>query len=519
MSKKKLFISKRHLRYSVLLGIILTILLMTLRSPDNDTEVTSRALKLTQQQSQRESRPGSGSGKSFFSFDEIPSLNKNEGGFMGTGNTNELDSTLNFDLNDDDLSFDKIPKYDEFGELIDYSKYIPKLANYTNATLSQFTAKELIRFKQDYDNEQENLKMKTREEKRAKFIKSQTERYGGPDTLMSAMVPSWANVGDRPKACLFAYIEDDDHDGIMKSINEMEDMFNRQFNYPWVFLTRYGISEEFKQDINDTLRVDFQIGQIDEKDWNGYPSFIDDIKAEEAKIKMAGLEFGDSLEFRLKNRYFAGLFWKHALFKDFDWYWRVEPNMELRCEIDYDVFRWLQDKQKSFGFSISKKENKDTLPGLWDEVKKFKDENKKLIHDKNFMRFVSDDDGNSFNQCSFWSNFEVANLNFFRSSAFNKFFESLDNNGGFFYERWATDPLHTIAVSLLVSRDTFVIFFLDFGFYSEPYENCPLDDIKWRESKCKCDQGNDFTFMGGSCTKKFYEVMEWPKPDGWNKRT
>ena len=37
-----------------------------------------------------------------------------------------------------------------------------------------------------------------------------------------------------------------------------------------------------------------------------------------------------------------------------------------------------------------------------------------------------------------WSNFEIGDLNFWRSEAYVKFFEHLDEAGGFYYERWAS---------------------------------------------------------------------------------
>lgn len=50
------------------------------------------------------------------------------------------------------------------------------------------------------------------------------------------------------------------------------------------------------------------------------------------------------------------------------------------------------------------------------------------------MKFLSDDSGESYNRCHFWSNFEIANLNLWRSPAYKAFFDYLDQAGGFYYE-------------------------------------------------------------------------------------
>lgn len=50
------------------------------------------------------------------------------------------------------------------------------------------------------------------------------------------------------------------------------------------------------------------------------------------------------------------------------------------------------------------------------------------------MSFLSDDGGKTYNRCHFWSNFEIANLNLWRSPAYRAFFDYLDKSGGFYYE-------------------------------------------------------------------------------------
>lgn len=40
-----------------------------------------------------------------------------------------------------------------------------------------------------------------------------------------------------------------------------------------------------------------------------------------------------------------------------------------------------------------------------------------------------------YNMCHFWSNFEIARLDFFRSKPYEDFFEMMDRSGGFWMER------------------------------------------------------------------------------------
>src|SRR5579859_1293302 len=44
-------------------------------------------------------------------------------------------------------------------------------------------------------------------------------------------------------------------------------------------------------------------------------------------------------------------------------------------------------------------------------------------------------EGENYNMCHFWSNFEIARLDFFRSKEYEEFFNMMDRSGGFWAER------------------------------------------------------------------------------------
>lgn len=77
-------------------------------------------------------------------------------------------------------------------------------------------------------------------------------------------------------------------------------------------------------------------------------------------------------------------------------------------------------------------------------------------------------DGVEYNNCHFWSNFEIADLNFWRGEAYSKYFSFLDKKGGFYYERWGDAPVHSIAAALFLSKDQ-IHFFSDVGYKHDPW--------------------------------------------------
>ena len=41
-------------------------------------------------------------------------------------------------------------------------------------------------------------------------------------------------------------------------------------------------------------------------------------------------------------RYYSGFFHLHPLLKEFDYYWRMEPDVHYYCDLDYDPFLYMQ---------------------------------------------------------------------------------------------------------------------------------------------------------------------------------
>jgi alpha 1,2-mannosyltransferase len=42
------------------------------------------------------------------------------------------------------------------------------------------------------------------------------------------------------------------------------------------------------------------------------------------------------------RRYYSGFFQLHPILKDFDYYWRMEPDVHYYCDLDYDPFLYMK---------------------------------------------------------------------------------------------------------------------------------------------------------------------------------
>jgi mannosyltransferase len=83
-----------------------------------------------------------------------------------------------------------------------------------------------------------------------------------------------------------------------------------------------------------------------------------------------------------------------------------------------------------------------------------------------------DADGDEWNLCHYWSNFEIADMDFFRSLEYRTLFEHLDSTGGFYFERWGDAPIHSLAAALFL-KPSQVHHFADIGYVHENFQICP----------------------------------------------
>jgi alpha 1,2-mannosyltransferase len=90
-----------------------------------------------------------------------------------------------------------------------------------------------------------------------------------------------------------------------------------------------------------------------------------------------------------------------------------------------------------------------------------------------------------------WSNFEIADMDFWRGPAYSAYVDYLISKGGFYYERWGDAPVHTIGAGLFLSRDQ-IHFFDDIGYEHSDRMHCPTTAEARAKGNCECDPGESF---------------------------
>jgi mannosyltransferase len=276
----------------------------------------------------------------------------------------------------------------------------------------------------------------------------------------------------RANAAFVVLARNKELDGVIQSIKSIERHFNRWFNYPYVFLNDGEFEQDFKDTITNYTSAPVEFGKIDATMW-GYPDWVDHEVAREGIRKQgdAAIMYGGMESYHHMCRFYSGFFYKHELLDKYEWYWRLEPEIKYFCDITYDPFIEMARANKTYGFTIAVKELKETVPnifryasaykrknnissqGLW-EMFVEKEPEKKTTPDEKRAKTLPDEilqtepghqniedidpesmEGEKYNMCHFWSNFEIARLDWFRSREYNEFFEMMDKSGGFWMER------------------------------------------------------------------------------------
>ena len=350
--------------------------------------------------------------------------------------------------------------------------------------------------------------------------------------------PSLEAAQTRENAVIFMLARNSEVDDAIQSISSLESQFNQWFQYPWVFLNDEQWSAEFKDRVRAAIdpSVSVTFDTIDESMWS-WPSHF--LESDKQRARRTWQRMHDAMDEEFQNgthvtkdsyhhmcRFNSGFFYDHPALKKYKWYWRVEPGVSFTCTVPYDPFRYMAKQNKIYGYTIALYEVGSLIPSFFRDVSDFADArygSKKpalwnAMHEPSWApwpirRYLlshlgsRNAHGDAWNLCHFWSNFEIADLDFFRSQEYRDLFQYLDQRGGFYYERWGDAPVHSLAAALMLQPEQ-VHYFQDIGYGHQPFQHCPIDEGVG--CRCNCDkQGHVIQY----CLQRLRETVEPQETD------
>lgn len=306
----------------------------------------------------------------------------------------------------------------------------------------------------------------------------------------------------------------------LRSMRSLEDRFNCDHHYDWVFLNDVPFDEEFIEATTLMASGNAKHALIPSSDWDK-PDWIDEEYFEQRLKQMEdeNVIYGNSKSYRNMCRFNSGFFFRQEILNQYDYYFRVEPDVEYFCDFPYDPFQIMYQEKKKYGFVISIVEYESTIPTLWKTVRDYidMDQGRDVDTNTDLYGFITDwndirtprdrvESTDKYNNCHFWTNFEIGDLNFFRSEEYLRFFNYLDSTGGFYYERWGDAPVHSIAATLLLKEDE-IIHFDEIGYMHAPYFTIPQANYFQLKQRCINNYKEDsrIDFAGISCLTRWWK--------------
>ena len=229
---------------------------------------------------------------------------------------------------------------------------------------------------------------------------------------------------------------------LLKSVDHF---FNDKFKYPFVIFHEKDFSPDDRKrlslKINSKIFYQTVVFEL--------PEFINETRLREGPCTGAF-----SVGYRHMCRFHAKSVYESRILEGVQFAWRLDDDSRLTRPIMYDVFRYMGHHRLQYGYHRIVLETLTCIEGLYEAAEHH-------ITDNGVSRTV--EYTNWPRNETFYNNFEISNVSFWRSDAYQRYIYDIDRAGGIYYVRWGDAPIKTIAVNLFLRKEE-VHHFRGFGY-------------------------------------------------------
>lgn len=243
-------------------------------------------------------------------------------------------------------------------------------------------------------------------------------------------------------------------------------------------------------------------------------SFPDGYKNQKIPERTACSPQSSTLGYRHMCRFHAFLVHNYLIqngFQDYEYVLRLDDDGQITRPVGYDLFRFMKENQKLYGFVNIVADGDNCVAGLQDLVDKFVREfglnlnaNNSFLAEWKLPRV-------------FYNNFEISHRSLWSSAVWTKFQTYVDETWAIYTHRWGDAPLRTMGAAMMLSKQQ-VHAFTDLGYRHDPFIRqeatglpSPIEDPFLGGSNCRyydkwiCDHGN---FTSNFSTFRTYHFSE-----------
>ncbi|KAF5372917.1 hypothetical protein D9758_001721 [Tetrapyrgos nigripes] len=303
------------------------------------------------------------------------------------------------------------------------------------------------------------------------------------------------NGGKRPNGVIFMLMPPSRVHQAQLALLSTENRFNRRLQYPYVIFTVGAeideVTEEDKAKIHWITEGRATFATVPLESWDA-PDFYD-----KARVEKSLHTIGFSKAYRSMCRFYSGIFWRHPALVPYDWLWRLDTDIEFHCDVPYDPIQKVIDANALYGFVQISPDADYVQPSLSSNVSHFLAANAHMLpHNANhgfvwkskeaIEKALKGEAGmDEWTRMTMYNNFEISHKSVWENDLYKKFFDYLEQEGGFFYERWGDAPVHSYGLAMSLRKDQ-VVKLPDLGYQHQGWAyECP------RLDRCTCNHEAD----------------------------
>jgi alpha 1,2-mannosyltransferase len=235
-------------------------------------------------------------------------------------------------------------------------------------------------------------------------------------------------------AILMTYLPKQDDVKLKTMLQYLETNYNcLPFGHKPIFIMYDHITPEQVKSIQNTVNEAVKCGTVHlvnvDKEFE-LPANVD-VPTMEAHYKVLGQRQG----YRSMCRFWSGIFAQMSFLDEFDFYWRMDYDSFLLEPLQFDPFKLMEERNLSYMYRLLLGDSIHAITGLTEAA---------ADHFKSHQISLVSSAGVIYN------NFELGRISFFRSSAYQSWFNYLDKTAGFHHKRWGDAPVRTLAVEYLL---------------------------------------------------------------------
>jgi hypothetical protein len=237
-----------------------------------------------------------------------------------------------------------------------------------------------------------------------------------------------------------------------KSISSLSSSYLNRYPCDVICLHEKDFPESEKRHLLSSYNLIFHEVAFTTPHIDGYESIPNKLPHCEKIHRDSGKYF--SIGYRHMCRMYSGDLFKMSFLKKYRYLWRLDTDSYILNEINYNVFDKLHENNAVYGYINIQKDHPNATLDFYESLQKV------IKNDLGEDYIFPDEEKNKV----YYTNFEVLDLNFFRSARYLSIYESIDKTLGFYNRRWGDHIFRYSVLNFLLDKSNF-FFYHDIDYY------------------------------------------------------